>query len=810
MTNQPELNLQQEETLHENKTGCFLLGAYILLILWIAGVSVLHLAGQWTLEQLIFEGSLGIPDVRLVLAAAYVLSLLLPISALSAFMKDGRKRLILNTWRIAAVFPLLTLPVRLLPLTAWQSMAAAHLLVLFVLFFLMRRWLPGSAIRGGRFRQEFTGWQAPMILAALIWIPWVIWGAMGSWLDSLLGLLTGLGLGAAMTLLLQPLLSQRTEETGAGGGMDLPNQVLAVFVAVLIFSGGFAMVGLQYLFTPLAVIAGLMAIILSNQHETWGIIAPGWGSRMALIGLIACLPLVWVDGDELMLVIGIEPGETLSVALILLGTSLALGLAASALLLVIRRRLALNSFSIGHTRTWGWAVVLAWMITAGAHLIAGQPGFYGEKLFVVLRDQTDLTELAGVEDPVSRREAVYAVLTAHAHESQTDLVNILSRLGIEFQTYYLVDGLEVNGGPLMRLWLNSRPEVGRVLDSPQLRPVNLKRVPARGSRAIVDAPMWNLTMIQAQKVWEEFGVRGAGILIGQSDSGVDGSHPELADAYLGRNGGQDYHWFDPWNGSPEPQDFNGHGTHTLGTILGNRTGVAPDAEWIGCVNLARNLGNPAYYLDCMQFMLAPFPAGGDPAVDGEPARGAHILNNSWGCPWVEGCDAGVFHPAVNALREAGVFVVASAGNSGYGGCGSINSPLAVYEEVISVGAVDEGGNLADFSSLGPVTVDGSMRLKPDLVAPGEFILSAYPGATYEVASGTSMAGPHVAGVVALMWSANPDLIGQIDITTQILLESAQKYSGELPTCASDGMIPNNGSGYGIVDAYEAVKRSLDP
>jgi subtilisin family serine protease len=286
-------------------------------------------------------------------------------------------------------------------------------------------------------------------------------------------------------------------------------------------------------------------------------------------------------------------------------------------------------------------------------------------------------------------------------------------------------------------------------------------------------------MINADDAWQ-LGYRGAGIVIGQSDSGVQGDHPELADAYLGVDGEDDYHWFDPWYETVSPMDIGGHGTHTLGTILGDHTGVAPDAGWIGCVNLARNLGNPAYYLDCMQFMLAPFPQDGDPLHDGEPDRGAHILNNSWGCPSVEGCDPSALQPAVTALRAAGIFVVASAGNNGDNGCGTVEDPIAIYDDVFTVGAIDQGGDLTGFSSLGPVEVDGSGRIKPDIVAPGANIPSAFPGGTYAFLSGTSMAGPHVAGVVALMWSANPHLIGDIDLTETILRNSATTYDGWIP------------------------------
>ncbi|MDQ4078116.1 MAG: S8 family serine peptidase [Chloroflexota bacterium] len=290
---------------------------------------------------------------------------------------------------------------------------------------------------------------------------------------------------------------------------------------------------------------------------------------------------------------------------------------------------------------------------------------------------------------------------------------------------------------------------------------------------------------------------------------MQGDHPELSDGYRGRGVGDDYNWYDPWYHTDDPTDWGGHGTHTLGSALGNTVGVAPDAEWIGCVNLARNLANPALYLDCLQFMMAPFPIGGDPFTDGESALAAHVLNNSWGCPELEGCDPNALLPAVGALRQAGIFVVASAGNAGQAGCSTVDDPIALYDEVLTVGAIDPSGTIAAFSSRGPVTVDGSGRVKPDVVAPGVDILSSFPKSTYRIESGTSMAGPHVAGVVALMWSANPDLIGDIERTEQILLETAQPLPEPLQSCGALDTLPNNTFGYGLVDAYRAVERALE-
>ena len=141
----------------------------------------------------------------------------------------------------------------------------------------------------------------------------------------------------------------------------------------------------------------------------------------------------------------------------------------------------------------------------------------------------------------------------------------------------------------------------------------------------------------------------------------------------------------------------------------------------------------------------------------------------------------------------------------------MQDPIALYDEAFSVGAVDRFGQVAGFSSRGPVAEDGSGRIKPDIAAPGVEVLSAYPGSTYAYADGTSMAGPHIAGVVALIWSANPALIGDIEGTEQILIETAQPYSDstEEAACGDPSARPNNLVGYGIVDAYGAVQRALE-
>ena len=198
-----------------------------------------------------------------------------------------------------------------------------------------------------------------------------------------------------------------------------------------------------------------------------------------------------------------------------------------------------------------------------------------------------------------------------------------------------------------------------------------------------------------------------------------------------------------------------------------------------------------------------------------------MVNNSWGCPIEEGCLPDTLRTAVENLRAAGQMMVASAGNEGPA-CGTVQSPPALYDSVFSVGAITQSDRAASFSSRGPVSADGSQRPKPDIVAPGVDVRSSVPGG-YASFPGTSMAGPHVAGAVALLWSAAPDLIGDIDRTESTLIETAQKLTvdavcsdataGQTTVCAcgSDGpdSVPNQVYGWGQVDVWAAVQALLD-
>ncbi len=742
----------------------------------------------------------------------------LPLLLLSAVWRRSRYQGIFQTWAVATAFLIFLLPAEAVRSTSIQLQAVLQILLALV--------FSGATILLARLRsrrllastdQNLTeerpdrrssfGLLPVLLISALIAYPWLAWGAFGSPLDIFLELLAALSFGLATALLLDRFMLPDFRSQAAGTWRDfvLGSFGIATTLGIIASGTGFNFGGTQLLLMlVLPVLGGLLM----------GMVRLGARTRIlaAMVGLAAAAPMTLIDPTELALIISATPGETLQWAFQAAVVSAATGLILSLIsfFLFARRNPPAEPIQTGANRPawltsfWWIAALAAWVVAGGIYFIYGQPGFFGERLFVIFKEQADLSSAPGMKDYQARREFVYNTLVKQANQSQAGLRQDLQRFRIGFTPYYLENSMEINADPVLRLWLRTRPEIIRILPSPRLRPLPRKPPVASGGAAAPSGPTWNLSLIGADRVWNELNVRGAGIVVGQSDSGVQGDHPDLASNYRGKNGQNDYNWLDPWYHTQSPQDIGGHGTHTLGIALGKITGVAPDATWYACVNLARNLGDPPLYLNCMQFMLAPYPMNGDPFTDGDPSKGAHVSNNSWGCPPMEGCDPDALLYATNAMRAAGIFVEASAGNDGPA-CETVNSPLSLYASAYTTGAIDRLGQLASFSSLGPVTADGSGRIKPDIVAPGVQVLSSFPQNTYAIESGTSMSGPHVVGVVALMWSANPALIGDIEQTERILDQSAKPYSGTLPNCKDANSTPSSAVGYGVLDAYTAVK-----
>ncbi len=444
------------------------------------------------------------------------------------------------------------------------------------------------------------------------------------------------------------------------------------------------------------------------------------------------------------------------------------------------------------------------------------------EFLVILADKADLN--GAKEFQVKREKGRYVrdVLMAKAQQSQASLLEWLSARGIEHRSFYIVNAVWVKAKREAVLEIAARSDVARIEGNPRIRNIDPPKITEEELQAAIEsvtaAPQAvepGVSYIRAPEVWSQ-GFTGQGIVIGGQDTGVEWNHPALINHYRGWNGStadHNYNWHDSVHSgggtcgpnSPVPCDDNNHGTHTLGTAVGddgstNQIGVAPGAKFIACRNMDQGNGTPATYLECFEYFLAPYPVGGTTA-QGDPAKAPDITTNSWGCPASEGCSPGTLQSAVEAQRAAGIMPVFAAGNSG-SACSTVTDPPSFYDASYTVGAFSSStGTVASFSSRGPVTADGSNRRKPDISAPGVSVRSAVRGGTYSSLSGTSMATPHVAGAIALLWSAHPELRHQIADTENILNDAAVDVSST--ACSSNG-VPNNTYGFGRLDIKAAV------
>ena len=458
----------------------------------------------------------------------------------------------------------------------------------------------------------------------------------------------------------------------------------------------------------------------------------------------------------------------------------------------------------------------------------------GEASFLIVLDrQADLRAASGLHGKTARGHFVFDALRNVAAQTQPDLLDALRARGVRVRPFIIVNAIAVRGTLQALLTSAESAHTAYIVAD----------TPARANLPALDSSLhpssfiphpssveWSVNAIYAPAVWS-MGYTGTGIIVGGQDTGVRWDHDALKSHYRGWNGvGADHNtnWHDSIHSDLDgnstnpcgfsasaPCDDDGHGTHTVGTIVGddgagNQIGVAPGAQWIACRNMDEGWGAPSSYLECFEWFLAPYPITGTIA-DGDPAKAPHIINNSWGCPTYEGCVTGQeVISGVLAMRAAGILTVVSAGNHGPS-CSSVNDPPALYAESFSVGAFDSGGNIASFSSRGPVLLDGSGRLKPDLAAPGVSVRSATNTSTnsYTWSSGTSMAGPHAAGAAALLLSAAPYLIGDVELTEWVLRLNAtpafttQGCGGDTPASR-----PNNMWGWGKVDALAAVSATF--
>ena len=440
------------------------------------------------------------------------------------------------------------------------------------------------------------------------------------------------------------------------------------------------------------------------------------------------------------------------------------------------------------------------------------------EFFVVLADQADLSPAANLTTKAEKGRFVYQALQSKAQTTQGSILQWLRERSIEHQSFYIVNAILVKGTLQVAEALAARPDVARVEGNPHIQ----NQLPQPGPS--VDAPPYlqpetiepGINYTHAPQVWA-LGFTGQNIVIASADTGVRWTHNALKPHYRGwdgMNADHDYNWHDSihnssgnpcGNDSPFPCDDFFHGSHTTGTAIGddgagNQIGMAPGAKWIGCRNMDVGNGTPARYIECMEFFLAPYPIGGG---QGDPTKAPDITINSWGCPASEGCSANTLQAAVEAQAAAGIMMVVAAGNSG-SACSTVSDPPSLYAASYTVGALSTGTDtIASFSSRGPVTADGSGRIKPDITAPGTGTRSCSNSgdSAYTTASGTSMATPHISGAMALLWSAIPSLQNQIDASRTAMNNAAHFITST--QCGTAGP-PNNVYGWGRVDIFAAV------
>jgi len=440
-------------------------------------------------------------------------------------------------------------------------------------------------------------------------------------------------------------------------------------------------------------------------------------------------------------------------------------------------------------------------------------------------EQADLSPAYSMEWD-ARGEFVYNTLRKTADRSQANAKSILNAQGLTYQTFIAGNDLYVWGGNQIAtnelMVVNELAALSEVDSIRATRTYTIDPITdvkpmdniswagdllanhassAAGSTTSANLD-WGITDTKANQFWTTFGVQGDGIVVANIDTGVQWNHPALDQAFkCGTNPTDPACWYDPTGicGAAGACDNNGHGTHTMGTMVGdddpslaNQVGMAPNAKWIACKGCGTNNCTDFALNSCADWILAP---------GGNTANRPNIVNNSWG----GGSGDTWFQAKVQAWVTAGIFPAFSSGNSGPG-CNTIGDP-GDYQVSFASAAHDASRNIADFSSRGPSVFGDNPYTKPNISAPGVGIWSSYPSTLspytqWVQMSGTSMASPHTAGAVALLWSCNPSLKGQIDATFQLL----QNNADAAPTGSCGVPLDGQGNftyGYGYLDVLSA-------
>jgi subtilisin family serine protease len=413
--------------------------------------------------------------------------------------------------------------------------------------------------------------------------------------------------------------------------------------------------------------------------------------------------------------------------------------------------------------------------------LSQQPAGQMTSVIVILKDQLNPTTISG-RNRADRQRKVVQALRQKSNGVQVALRTLLKSLRqqgqvVAYTPLWIFNAIAVTGTRAAIDQLASSPLVARIAEDAQVQ------APARTTATISATPEANLSAINIPALWG-LGYYGQGIVVANMDTGVDATHPDLAAQWRGGTNS----WFDPYGQHATPADTNGHGTWTMGVIVGGSAGgtaigVAPQAKWIAAkiFNDSGTATNSAIH-QSFQWLLDP---DGDPATADAP----NVVNNSWALSNINGCDL-TFQPDLQSLVAAGITPVFAAGN--YGSSSSTSVSPSNNPEALSVGAVNNSGLIYSGSSRGPTSCGGAPRTFPDLVAPGVNIYSTDLYGGYYASSGTSLAAPHVSGVLALLLSAYPNLT------------VAQQRAALLGTVVDLGAAgPDNSYGSGRIDALAA-------
>ena len=355
-------------------------------------------------------------------------------------------------------------------------------------------------------------------------------------------------------------------------------------------------------------------------------------------------------------------------------------------------------------------------------------------VIVVLRHRADLptgpsasrsARLAAVRQALERtadgdQRAIRALLVRRRAQGLVTLV----------RPYWIFNGLRVVADETVVDELAALPSVASVAAN--------ETVPAPQAGEAASATEPNIALVNAPAVWE-LGHTGQGVVVASLDTGVDATHPDLAARWRGGANS----WFDPNGEHPTtPIDVSGHGTQTMGVMVGGTVGVAPDARWIAAkIFNDHGVATTAGIHAAFQWLL-------DPDGNSATADAPNVVNNSW--TLATGCNL-AFEPDLEALRAGGILPVFAAGNAGP--LAGTNRSPADNPGAFAVGATDLADVIAPSSSRGPSACDGATY--PQLTAPGVSIRTTDLYGGYVNATGTSVAAPHVAGGLALLLGAFP-------------------------------------------------------